>query len=365
MGGTGTPSGPLAGIKVVEFAGIGPAPFAVMLLADLGASVVRILRPDSEWPDLPIVSRGRASLVVDLHSGDGRAQARSIMEAADIVVEGFRPGVMERLGLGPDDVGRLNPRLVYGRITGWGQTGPRALSAGHDINYIAVAGMLASLGGAGEAPRAPLNLLGDYGGGGLYLALGLLAALLERDRSGHGQVVDAAIVDGAASMMAPILGMIAAGVLPADPRDGMLAGSAPFYRTYRCADGRFLAVGPLEPRFRRILTDRLNLASGAADSGEGLAAIFAERPRDEWTALFEGTDACVSPVLDLDETRTDAHLASRGTYTFGEHGLEPAPAPRFSRTPSMRGSSADAAERLREWGVAAASRAPRHTPNEE
>lgn len=346
-------AGPLSGIRIVELAGIGPAPFAVMLLADLGASVVRIDRAGAEWPEIPIVSRGRASLTLDLRAERDLALAREALVVADVLIEGFRPGVMERLGLGPAEVAALNPRLVYGRMTGWGQDGPRATSAGHDINYIALTGMLSMIGG-----RAPLNLLGDYGGGGLYLALGILAALIERGRSGQGQVVDAAIVDGAASMLAPILGMIAAGVMARDPGRSMLAGDAPYYRTYRCADGKSVAVGPLEPRFRRMLTDALGLPPGGADDGVdpgALERIFTSRPRAEWTALFDNTDACVSPVLDIDEAAQDSHMVVRGSYVRGASGIEPAPAPRFSRTPGAIGATEDGRARLRSWGVPAAA----------
>jgi alpha-methylacyl-CoA racemase len=338
--------GPLAGTRIVEFAGIGPAPFAVMLLADMGASVVRIERSGGDWPDVPIVSRGRASLTLDLRSEADLDTARAALGAADVLVEGYRPGVMERLGLGPAEVEAINPRLIYGRMTGWGQTGPRALAAGHDINYVGLTGMLAAIGN-----RVPLNLLGDYGGGGAYLALGILAALVERGQSGRGQVIDAAIVDGSASMMAPILGMMAAGVISADPSRSILSGDAPFYRTYRCADGGFLAVGPLEPRFRRMMTDGLGLPEGSADKDNSLDAIFASKSRAEWCAVFDGTDACVSPVLGLDEADSDPHLAARGTYTRGPDGLEPAPAPRFSRTACALPSSEDGRERLRTWGA--------------
>jgi alpha-methylacyl-CoA racemase len=339
--------GPLTGIRIVEFAGIGPAPFAVMLLADMGASVVRIERAGSDWPDVPIVSRGRASLILDLRSPGDLTLAREAIAAADVLVEGFRPGAMERLGLGPEDAAAVNPRLIYGRMTGWGQTGPRSGTAGHDINYIAVSGMLWGIGG-----RAPLNLLGDYAGGGAYLVMGILAALFERESSGVGQIVDAAIVDGAASMMAPILGMMAAGVMASDPSRSILAGNAPYYRTYRCSDGGLIAAGPLEPRFRRVMTDALGLAPGAADSdGEALEQLFLLRSRAEWASLFDNTDACVSPVLDVREAADDPHLKARGTYLEGAHGLEPAPAPRFSRTPSTIAPGEDGRARLRAWGV--------------
>lgn len=346
--------GPLAGTKVLEFAGIGPAPFCVMLLADLGASVIRIDRAGAAWPDVPIVSRGRSSVLLDLRSDEGLADAISLVEAADVLVEGFRPGVMERLGIGPEVALDRNPRLIYGRMTGWGQSGPRAKTAGHDINYIGLTGMLSALGTESGAPRAPLNLLGDYGGGGLYLALGVVSALVERQRSGLGQVIDAAIVDGAASMLAPILGMAATGLLGEDPATSMLAGDAPYYRTYRCADGKYLAVGALEDAFRQQLTDRLGLAVGALDTDDGadrLAELMLTKTRDEWTEIFADSDACASPVLTVEEAAADPHLAARQTFIKGEQGLEPAPAPRLSRSPGRISPAPSLDARLEEWGI--------------
>lgn len=352
-----TEKGPLSGIRIVELASIGPAPFGVMLLADMGAEVVRIERADVEWPDLPVVSRGRASITLDLKAESGREAARRIIESADVLVEGFRPGVTERLGLGPDALLGDNPRLVYARMTGWGQDGPLAKAAGHDLNFIGLTGMLDMLSHDGEPPRPPQNLLGDYGAGGLYLALGVVAALVERARSGRGQIVDAAIVDGAVSMLAPIIGMVAAGVLPDRPADGMLGGDALFYRSYRCADGRFIAVGALEAGFRRVLTDRLMLAPDAlddADNGAAIEALFATRCRDEWIRMFEGSDCCLSPVLDLDEAMRHPHLAGRGAFVPRDGLPNPAPAPRFSRTPGRLPDSIPLQARLRDWGVALA-----------
>ena len=351
-------SGPLTGLRVVEFAGIGPAPFGVMLLADMGADVVRIERAGQVWPDVPVVSRGRASVRLDLKQEAGLAVAREALRVADVLVEGFRPGVMERLGLGPEAAMRLNPRLIYARMTGWGQEGPLAQRAGHDLNYIGLVGLLAMLKVDGKRPNAPLNLLGDYGGGGLYLAFGVVCALLERERSGKGQVVDAAVVDGAASLMAPILGMVRAGLLPSDPAEGMLAGGAPYYRTYRCADGKDIAVGPLEAGFRKVLTDALDLEPGALDGEPQAAAarleqVFAGRPRDAWAALFEGLDACVSPVLTVDEAAAHPHLEGRGSFEVRDGAPQPAPAPRLSRTPgAIQPSSADGLDRLGAWGAA-------------
>ncbi len=346
--------GPLAGIKILEFAGIGPAPFAVMLLADLGASVIRIDRTGATWPQVPIVSRGRSCVVLDLRSEDGLADARALLDSADVLVEGFRPGVMERLGLGPEDTFKRNPGLVYGRMTGWGQSGPRAKTAGHDVNYIALTGMLDALGSGDGMPRAPLNLLGDYGAGGLYLALGIVSALFERRKSGLGQVVDAAIVDGAASMLAPIMGMSAAGLLGPHPSRSMLAGDAAYYRTYRCADGKCVAVGPLEEPFREQLTRRLDLPQGALDGPDGadvLSSRLSKRTRDEWNDLFADTDACVTPVLRFEEAVHDPHLSARGTYQHGPSGVEPAPAPRLSRTPGQIGETLPFEQRLREWKI--------------
>jgi alpha-methylacyl-CoA racemase len=350
-----TGKGPLSGLRVVEFEGIGPAPFAVMLLADLGAEILRIKRLGAHWPDVPIVTRGRATMILDLKSPDGRGAALDILAAADVAVEGFRPGAMARLGLGPAEALERNPRLIYARMTGWGQQGPLASSAGHDLNYVGLTGMLSMLASKGERPVAPHNLLGDYGGGSLYLVIGILAALLERERSGRGQVVDAAIVDGAVSMLAPIMGMVAAGLLPADPAEGMLAGHAPAYRTYACADGRFIAVAPLEPAFRRQLTDRLGLEPDALDDparSEALEALFASRTRDEWAAFFEGSDCCVTPVLDLDEAPDHPQLAGRASFVESEGLLQPAAAPRFSRTPGAVPRAEDPAALLQRWGVA-------------
>ena len=342
-------SGPLKGLRIVEFAAIGPAPFGVMLLADLGAEVLRIERSGATWPDVPIVSRGRASITLDLKSADGRKAAARLAQAADVVVEGFRPGVMERLGLGPDALRETNPGLIYARMTGWGQDGPLAQAAGHDLNYIGLTGMLAAITPPGEAPTAPQNLLGDYGAGGAYLAIGILAALVERQRSGEGQVVDAAIVDGAVSMFAPIMGMMAAGLLPRDPAEGMLAGRAPCYRTYRCADGRFLAVGSLEPQFQAILAEALGIAD--LSDGPALEALFAQRTRDEWVAHLDGKDCCVSPVLAGDEAGAHPHLVARGAFVSEGGIVQPAPAPRFSRTPGAVPPDRSAAALLAAWGV--------------
>jgi alpha-methylacyl-CoA racemase len=347
-------TGSLAGVRIVEFEAIGPAPYAVMLLADMGAEVLRIARPDAPWPDLPIVTRGRASLQLDLKDPAGLEMARSAIAVADVVVEGFRPGVMERLGLGPETMQAANPRLIYARMTGWGQEGPLAQSAGHDINFVALGGILGLLGRDGAIPQAPLNLLGDYAGGSLFMVIGVLAALFEREQSGRGQIIDAAIVDGAVSLLAPILAMARAGVLGAAPADGMLSGGAAYYGVYRCADRRDLAVGPLEPKFRRALTDALGLAPGAldGDAAEGralLTNLFASRPRNAWRALFDDPAACVTPVLSIEEAMADPHLMERAAFAETEAGKVPMPAPRFSRSHSSIAPTGEGSQRLAAW----------------
>ncbi|HET9018195.1 MAG TPA: CaiB/BaiF CoA-transferase family protein [Acetobacteraceae bacterium] len=337
------PRGPLAGLRVVEFAGIGPGPFAAMLLADMGADVFRIVRPGTD-DDGEIVHRSRRSIALDLKSAVARDAALALLSRADALIEGFRPGVMERLGLGPDIVLQRNRQLVYGRMTGWGQTGPLAQVAGHDINYIALAGVLGSIGPADGNPAPPLNLVGDYGGGALYLVAGLLAALLQAQRSGSGQVVDCAMCDGAASMMSLFWSLSAQGRWN-DRRGGnFLDGGAHFYNTYRCADGRFIAVGAIEPQFYRTLCDLLRIDdpdfARQNDHAlwpalqEKLQRIFLQRGRDEWCALLEGTEACVAPVLAMTEAPLHPHLAARGTFIERGGAVQPAPAPRFSRTPS-------------------------------
>ena len=347
-------SGPLAGLRVVEFAGIGPVPYAVMLLADLGAEVLRIDREGAAWPEIPIVSRGRSHLLLDLKDPAAVATARDAVARADVMVEGFRPGVMERLGLGPDTTLADNPRLIYARMTGWGQEGPLAQRAGHDINYLAISGLLSLLSPDGAPPDAPMNLLGDYAAGSLFMVMGVLAALFERERSGRGQVIDAAIVDGATSLMAPLLGMKMAGLLSFTPRGNLLGGRMPYYRSYRCADGRDLAVGPLEANFQRLLTDRLELAPGTLDgdpqkASELLARVFAGAPRDHWTQLFENSDACVAPVLTIDEAAESPHMRARGTYSGSGSDRAPAPAPRFSRTPGTLAVPLDGESLLAAW----------------
>jgi len=358
------PTGPLCGVRVLEFAGMGPAPFCAMLLSDLGAEVLRVDRRGAV-PRLAVdvTSRGRLSIELDLKSPADRSVCLDAIRKADVLIEGYRPGVMERLGLGPEAVAGENPRLIYGRMTGWGQDGPLAQAAGHDINYIALTGALAAMGDPDRPPSPPLNLVGDFGGGALYLALGLVAALLERERSGKGQVVDAAMIDGVASLMAVFNGLSA--TQPDYLRRGQvtLAGAAPNYHCYECADGRHIAIGALEPQFYNNLlaaVGRPYSASERRDPAEWpdqiatLASIFKTRTRDAWCALLEGTDACVAPVLDLQEARAHPHMVARGVYAEIAGLAQPAPAPRFSRTPgAIQGPAPAAGEggraRLQSW----------------
>jgi len=360
------PSGPLRGIRILEFVGIGPGPFAAMLLADMGAEVVRIDRPGAPpSANAEIVNRSRSAVVqLDLKSTGGREQALALAARADALIEGFRPGVMERLGLCPEAVLQANPRLVYGRMTGWGQSGPLAHAAGHDINYISLPGALGAMGEQGRLPMPPLNLVGDYGGGSLYLALGIVAALLEARGSGQGQVVDAAMVDGSASLMTQFFALKALGQWTDKRADNLLDGGAPFYGTYACSDGRFVSVGPIEPQFYALLRGKLQLTDPLFErqhdkaawpaQREQLAQLFATRTRDEWAALFDGTDACVAPILTLEEAPHHPHLQARGTFATLDGIVQPAPAPRFSRTASaIQGSPAlvatDAHKLLARW----------------
>jgi len=340
-------SGPLAGLRVLEVAGIGPGPFAAMMLADMGAEVVRIDRPAGTRRDGPrwnALNRGRRSVAIDLKHADGAAVFLDLVERADALLEGFRPGVMERLGLGPTECHARNPRLVYGRMTGWGQDGPWATTAGHDIDYIAVAGALAHFARDGEAPVPPLNMVGDFGGGGMLLAFGMVCALLETARSGVGQVVDAAMVDGAAALMTMFWAFRAGGLFDETrPGTNLLDTGAPFYDVYRCADGRYLAVGAIEPQFYALLLRHTGLegdpefavqmdASNWPRQKERLAAVIATKTRDEWAAIFDGTDACVAPVLAMSEAAEHPHNVARGTFVDVDGVRQPAPAPRFSRT---------------------------------
>jgi alpha-methylacyl-CoA racemase len=356
-------TGPLAGIRVVELAGLAPAPFAAMLLADHGAEVVRVDRlvPTVETPD--VLGRGRSTLQVDLKSPEVVDAVLALVEGADVLIEGFRPGVMERLGLGPAECLARNPRLVYGRMTGWGQTGPLARSAGHDINYVALTGALHAIGPADRPPTPPVNFVGDFGGGGLLLAFGILAALTERASSGRGQVVDAAMVDGASLLTTHLHALIAQQQWSAPRGENLLDGGAPFYRTYETSDGRFVAVGAIEPQFYAELLRGLALVPDELPAQmdrtrwpelhELLAAAFRAHDRDHWQEVFDGTDACVSPVLAPQEAASGSHVAARSGFVEVDGIVQPAPAPRFDRTPSdaPRALSPATPAGLREWGL--------------
>ena len=343
-------AGPLSGLKVIEFAGIGPGPHVAMLLADMGAEVVRIERPGTPVSN-PVVERARHRAAVDLKSDEGKAFCLDAAAKADVLIEGFRPGVMERLGLGPDELLSLNPKLVYARMTGWGQDGPLAQAAGHDINYIAITGALSAVGRKGETATPPQNLVGDFGGGSMYCALGIVSALYERERSGEGQVVDAAIVDGATSLMSFFFGAGGRPFLSTDRGVGMLSGAAHFYRCFECADGKEVSVGAIEPQFYAELLAKSGapeeLAQGQMiptnwdDYADKLAALFKTKTQAEWTELLEGTDACFAPVLELDEARDHPHMKAREAYVQHEGDWHTAPAPRFSRTPGAVRSSDD------------------------
>ena len=361
--------GPLRGVRVVEIAGIGPGPHAATLLADLGADVIRVERPGGALSAGPratdLLTRGRPSVALDLKHPRAVATVLALAGTADVLLEGMRPGAAERLGLGPDEALARNPRLVYGRMTGWGQEGPLAQSAGHDLNYIGLAGALHGLGQTPDRPQFPSNLLGDFGGGSTYLVIGVLAALLEARSTGRGQVVDAAIVDGTAHLTAMFSSMLAGGSAQERRASGLLDGGAPFYDVYETADGRHVTVGALEPQFFAELVRRLDLGDdvpGQADLDRWpelrarLAARFRERTQAEWTAVFDGTDACVAPVLPLTEAAAHPHLAARGTYVDHDGLLQPAPAPRFSRTAATLGAGpsvpgGQTREALTAWGI--------------
>lgn len=363
--------GPLAGVKIVELAGIGPAPMAAMLLADLGATVLRIDRPGGSGLGLDrplrtnLLLRGRRAIAVDLKSPAGKALALSLVERADALIEGFRPGVTERLGLGPADCAARNPRLVYGRVTGWGQEGPLAQAAGHDLNYIALTGALHAIGRRGGPPTPPLNLLADYAGGALYLALGVVCGILEARRSGQGQVVDAAMVDGVASLMTAFYGMLAAGLATHERGANHLDSGAHFYNVYECADGKWISVAPIEDKFYAELLCRLDLDRASLppqmdraqwpQAQAGLAQLFKTRSRAEWCAILDGSDACFAPVLTAEEAADHPHNRARGTYAEIDGIVQPAPAPRFSRTrpalpiPPQPARPESAADALAAW----------------
>ena len=342
--------GPLAGVRIIELAGIGPGPFCAMMLADMGADVIRVDRAgavrggDPSTPPADVMNRGRRSIGVDLKSPGGVETVMRLVESADALMEGFRPGVTERLGLGPDDCLARNPALVYGRMTGWGQDGPYAHAAGHDINYISLAGALDSYGRRGQAPVPPINMVGDFGGGGMYLAFGMVCAILEARGSGQGQVVDAAMVDGAASLMSFIHGFRAMGVWNDERGTNMLDTGSHFYDVYETSDGRYVSIGSIEPQFYAELREKLDLTDPKWDQQmsrsawpelkEELVAIFKTRTRDEWCDVMEHTDICFAPVLSLAEAPQHPHNVHRGTFIEYEGITQPRPAPRFSRTDS-------------------------------
>ena len=346
-------AGPLAGLRVVEIAALGPAPFAGMLLADLGADVVKIARiGQAAAVKEDFVQRGRRSIELDLKDPTSVQSVLDLLAKADVLIEGFRPGVMERLGLGPKDAWARNPRLVYGRMTGWGQDGPLADRAGHDINYISISGSLGSFRAADGTPVAPLNMVGDYGGGSLYLVVGVLAAVMEAWRSGKGQVVDAAMCDGASHMLTSFHSLLRMGMWTAKPGKNIIDGGAHYYRSYRCADGEYLSVGAIEKQFYAIFCQLIGAGQRMAENQNKqslwpefqneLEAIFVKKTRNEWMAIFDGTDACVAPVVNLVEGPSHPHLAQRGTFVNHNGYVQPAPAPRFSRTVAKIGASPDA-----------------------
>ncbi len=376
-------TGPLGGVRVLELAGLAAAPFACMVLSDLGAEVLRIDRADRVAPTMPDsdplsrtggrqatdpLARGRRSAAIDLKSAGGVDAVLRLVGRADVLIEGFRPGVTERLGLGPEACHARNPGLVYGRLTGWGQDGPMAQVAGHDLNYLAIGGALHAIGGAGGPPLPPLNLVADFGGGGMLLALGVVAALFERQTSGRGQIVDAAMVDGVALLTAFLHGLRATGAWVDDRGANLLDGGAPFYRSYETADGKYLAVAALEPQFYAALLAKLGidpeLLPAREDRGEWpgvstrLAAEFGKRTRDEWTELFAGSDACVTPVLTPGEAVEHPHNVARATFAEVDGMPQPAPAPRFSRTSPTTPTGAPAVgehttSALSDWGFSA------------
>ena len=373
--------GPLGGYRVIELAGIGPGPLCAMLLSDMGAEVVRVERIEPSGLGLPkapkfdLLNRGRRSVAIDLRKKEGAETLLRLVEKADALIEGFRPGVTERLGIGPAECFVHNPKLVYGRMTGWGQEGPLAHAAGHDINYISLVGALHSIGRAGEAPVPPLNLVGDYGGGGLYLAFGVVCGLLEASKSGRGQVVDSAMVDGAASLMTMFYGLRAMGIWTDRRGENLLDGGAHFYDVYQTADDQYISVGSIEPKFYAELL-RLTGLEGKSLPGqldrtqwpkmrEVLRAVFRTKTRDEWCAIMEGTDVCFAPVLSMEEAPKHPHNKARGTFVEIAGVIQPGPAPRFSRTqaeiqgpPAQPGQHTDAV--LSDWGFTAEEIASLH-----
>ena len=368
--------GPLSGYRIVEIAGIGPGPFAAMMLSDMGAEIIRVERTqavrDGAGPNLDVLQRNRRSIAIDLKSDAGREALLTLIDKADAVLEGFRPGVMERLGLSPETCLARNPKLVYGRMTGWGQEGPYAQSAGHDINYIALAGALAHFGRAGEAPVPPLNMVGDFGGGGMFLAFGVVCALLEAQRSGTGQVVDTAMVDGAAVLMSMFWAFRSMGVFDENnPGTNLLDTGAHFYDVYACKDGRYISIGSIEPQFYAELLRITGLDADPEFQNshdkrawphlkERIAAVFIDKTRDEWCALMEHTDVCFAPVLTMSEAAEHPHNKQRETFVDFDGVVQPAPAPRFSRTKAtIIAAPARAGEHTREvlsdWGFGASA----------
>ena len=357
----------LKGIRVVEMGAIGPGPFCAMMLSDMGAEVIRIdrLAHKGSGDRRHVLNRGRRSLAIDLKLPQGVEALLRVIDGADALIEGFRPGVMERLGLGPDICLERNPRLVYGRMTGWGQDGPLAQAAGHDINYISLAGALGAMGYADRPPAPPLNLVGDFGGGAMYLLTGILAALVERGTSGKGQVIDAAMTDGTASLLSPFYGLMAMGLWTTERFANRLDGGAYFYGSYECADGKYISIGSLEPQFYALLRDQCGLddtlfdeqydQDNWPDKRRRMEQLFKSKTRQEWCDLMEGSDVCFAPVLDLAEAPQHPHNRARETFVQHEGVTQPAPAPRFSRTPGrIQGPAALAGEHsedvLRDWG---------------
>lgn len=359
-------SGPLLGVKVIEFATIGPVPFCGMLYSDLGADVVRVDRPDGgRDAKYDVTSRGRRSIALDLKDPASVEVCLRLIEKADGIIEGYRPGVMERLGLGPDTVLERNPRLAYGRMTGWGQSGPYAAAAGHDINYIAISGALDAIG-VKARPVAPLNLVGDFGGGALYMAFGLLAAILHARQSGKGQVVDCAMADGAASLMSMFYGRLAEGRWKAEREANVLNGAAPFYNIYQCADARWICVAASEPKFYNNLLQALHIDESQFQDQlneenwpllrRKLAQIFSKRPQEEWCTLLQSADVCFAPVMSIKDAPNHPHNAARGTFQTIGDVTQPAPAPRFSLTPgAIQGPApnvdGDRDDILRDWCI--------------
>ena len=353
--------GPLTGIRVVEMAGIGPGPFTAMMLSDLGAEVIRVDRLSHKGTGhrANVLNRGRKSIAVDLKNPRGVETTLRLIEQADVVLEGFRPGVMERLGLGPEECLSVNPRLIFGRMTGWGQTGPLSQAAGHDINYISIAGALGAMGYADRPPAPPLNLVGDFGGGAMYLLTGILAALVERATSGQGQIIDAAMTDGTASLLSPFFGLMAMNMWTTDRFSNRLDGGAFYYGSYECSDGKYISIGSLEPQFYALLLEKAEITDPEFQEQldeaawpakrEKLNQLFKTRTRQQWCDIMEGTDVCFAPVLDLKEAPAHPHNIDRKTFVELGGVVQPAPAPRFSRTQGeIQGPAAMAGEHTRE-----------------